>query len=105
MRLTLSSFSEAVRRRRRALGFTQTDLARHLGMTRQWIAKIETDSRDAPLAKVIALADLLGLELEFREPDMAEAPYAEITDAARLAGLLRALRTSAIDVPTAWITE
>ncbi len=70
-------------------------------MTRQWIAKVERGAGDAPLGKVIVLSDLLGLELELREPEISDSAYADLKNTARLDALLSYLRKSARDVPTA----
>ena len=107
MDLTLTAFSETIRRRRRERGMTQTELANAVGTTRQWIAKVEVDARDVTLAKAIALAEELGLNLELRDrvdqssadAMLAELHRAGVQNTARLRRQLEALRRAAIEVP------
>lgn len=109
MSLTLPAFSETVRRLRRERGMTQTELARTVGATRQWIAKVELDSRDVTLAKAIALAEQLGFSLELRERDDLSSADRALADVLRegvengvlLRQQLDALRRAAIEVPAA----
>lgn len=109
-RLDLDTFSRAVRRRRRELGLTQQELARRIGVTRQWIAKVEVDAKDVPLAKAIALAEQLRLDLDLRDPSVddgaldgvvtAVRTFADLSDRVLLDAQLQRLRASAREVTT-----
>lgn len=52
-----------MRGRRKELGLSQTDLARQIGVSRQWVSAFETGKPGAELRLVMALLDALGLGL------------------------------------------
>lgn len=52
-----------MRGRRKELGLSQTDLARQIGISRQWVSAFETGKPGAELRLVMALLDALGLGL------------------------------------------
>lgn len=51
--------------RRRALGLSQAELARQIGMSRQWVVGFETGTGEAATLRVLMrLADVLGLDVD-----------------------------------------
>ena len=63
-----------IRTLRKAVGLTQEDLARALGVTRQTINAIENDKYDPTLGLAMRLGRLLGTPVEeiFRLPESEE---------------------------------
>jgi transcriptional regulator with XRE-family HTH domain len=56
------SFGEALRKRRRELGYTQAFLAEFSGFSVSFISDLENGKSTAELGKAIFLANLLGLD-------------------------------------------
>jgi transcriptional regulator with XRE-family HTH domain len=57
-----------VRDRRLELGWSQAELARRVGMTRQWVIAFEKGSAGAALGTVLRTLSELGLVLDVGEP-------------------------------------
>ena len=56
------SFGEALRKRRKELGYTQTFLSEFSGFSVSFISDLENGKSTAELGKAIFLANLLGLD-------------------------------------------
>ena len=69
-----------IRGRRLALGMSQEELARRVGVSRRWIYFFEAGKTRAELAIVLRLADELGLVLDLAEPDPTVPPAAATVD-------------------------
>lgn len=63
------SFGEAVRKRRKDLGYTQAFLSEFSGMSVTFISDLENGKRTIELEKAIRLANLLGLDINLSERD------------------------------------
>lgn len=63
------SFGEAVRKRRKGLGYTQAFLSEFSGMSVTFISDLENGKRTIELEKAIRLANLLGLDINLSERD------------------------------------
>ena len=64
MKITDSnSFGNAVRHRRRELGYTQTDLSKLTGLSVSFISDLERGKRTIELGKALYLANMLGLDI------------------------------------------
>ena len=61
------SFGEAVRKRRKDLGYTQAFLSEFSGMSVTFISDLENGKRTIELEKAIRLANLLGLDINLSE--------------------------------------
>ena len=57
-----ASFGEALRRRRKELGYTQAFVAEFSGFSVSFISDLENGKATAELGKAIYLANLLGLD-------------------------------------------
>lgn len=57
-----ASFGEALRRRRKELGYTQAFVAEFSGFSVSFISDLENGKSTAELGKAIYLANLLGLD-------------------------------------------
>ncbi|MFI7708202.1 helix-turn-helix domain-containing protein [Nonomuraea sp. NPDC049480] len=57
-----------VRRRRRALGRTQQAVADELGVSRQWIVRLEAGRATLELGLVMRALGVLGLTMEIKDP-------------------------------------
>lgn len=57
-----ASFGEALRRRRKELGYTQAFVAEFSGFSISFISDLENGKSTAELGKAIYLANLLGLD-------------------------------------------
>jgi len=60
-------FGNALRRRRRSLGYTQTFLSEFSGLSVTFISDLERGKPTAELGKAIYLAAFLGLDLSLNE--------------------------------------
>jgi HTH-type transcriptional regulator/antitoxin HipB len=69
---TPAQVGEILRRRRKARGMPQRELAAKLGVSQGRLSTIEADPTSLTLARLIAAANLLGLEIVVQ--DKAEAP-------------------------------
>jgi len=58
-----SAFGQAVRARRRGLGWSQEELAEHAGVHRNYVGGVERGERNLGLLNAFALAQALGVEL------------------------------------------
>ncbi len=61
------SFGEAMRERRKALGYTQGYLSDFTGFSVSFISDLERGKPTAELGKAIHLANLLGLDIVIKE--------------------------------------
>lgn len=61
------SFGEAVRKRRKQLGYTQAFLSEFSGMSVTFISDLENGKQTIELEKAIRLANLLGLDINLSE--------------------------------------
>lgn len=53
-----------IRQRREALGLSQEQLASRSGVSRSWLAKVETGKVSFDLRRVLMVLDVLGLHME-----------------------------------------
>ena len=60
---TSRQVGELLRRRRKARGISQQELASKLGISQGRLSALENDPASMPLARLIAIVNLLGLEL------------------------------------------
>ena len=58
-----ASFGAALRRRRKALHYTQADLAGYTGFSVSFLSDLERGKPTAELGKALFLANLLGLDV------------------------------------------
>jgi transcriptional regulator with XRE-family HTH domain len=98
------TLAEAVRQRRQALGLSQTELADAAGVTRSWLAQVETGGIPDPgTDRLMKLAGVLGVPfMDLLEPDQRAsiALSAEVTRARQAADdLIRALTAIAPPPP------
>lgn len=61
---TLASFGERLVALRKAAGYTQTELANELGVTRRMVAYYEGETEHPPASLLTALAGALGVTIE-----------------------------------------
>ena len=61
--MTASDFGAAIRKRRKALGYTQVFLSEAGGFSVSFISDLENGKATAELEKALALAALLGLDI------------------------------------------
>ena len=72
MRLrTAVDFGAVIRDKRLRLGLSQADLARKVGVGRQWIVEVEKGKSGAPLALILRTLEALGISLTENEGDRA----------------------------------
>jgi HTH-type transcriptional regulator/antitoxin HipB len=64
---TPGQVADILRQRRRTRGFSQTDVAHKLGVSQARVSAIETKPASLTLDRLIALANLLGLEVVLRD--------------------------------------
>lgn len=67
-----SVLGTVVRKRRNELGMSQTDLAKAVGTTRQWLSRFEQSSNDVSVSIIFAILKELELELEISEVGAAQ---------------------------------
>ena len=65
------SFGQALRARRKALGYTQAFVSQFSGFSVSFISDLEGGKETAELGKAICLANLLGLDCSLTERDRA----------------------------------
>ena len=58
------SFGEAIRKRRKSLGYTQKDLSDFTGLSVSFISDLERGKKTAELEKSLYVAGILGLDLD-----------------------------------------
>lgn len=68
---TVSDIAALVRERRRARGWSQEELARHVGVGRDWVIQLEKGKASVELGLVLRAVKELGLRLRF---DTEEGP-------------------------------
>ena len=56
-------FGQALRERRKALGYTQSYISEYTGLSVSFISELENGKATAELGKTIELASLLGMDL------------------------------------------
>ena len=61
---TMYDMGLVIRQRREALGLSQEQLAARTGVSRSWLAKVETGKMSFDLRRVLMVLDALGLHLE-----------------------------------------
>ena len=72
MRLrTAVDFGAVIRDKRLRLGLSQADLARKVGVGRQWIVEVEKGKSGAPLGLILRTLEALGISLTGSEGDRA----------------------------------
>jgi len=64
---TPGQVADIVRQRRRSRGLSQTDIASKLGISQARVSAIESKPASLPLERLIALANLLGMEVVLRD--------------------------------------
>jgi HTH-type transcriptional regulator/antitoxin HipB len=82
--ISTHDFAAVARGRRRNLGLTQEELARRMGVSRQWLGMFERGKRTAELGLAIRLFDALGLDLDVQERDQTPPPAGSAVDLDRL---------------------
>jgi HTH-type transcriptional regulator / antitoxin HipB len=68
---TPNQVGEILRRRRKFRAMPQRELAAKLGVSQGRMSSIESDPANLTLARLIAAANVLGLELVLQDKDMA----------------------------------
>lgn len=58
------TFGEAIKARRKALGYTQDELAGLIGVNRRFISELERGKGTSYLAPALAAAEALGMRIE-----------------------------------------
>ncbi len=76
---TPADIGAAVRERRRALGWTQAQLAQRTGASRLWVAELESGKPGAGLGLVLRALASLGLAVNLAAPDSETASGAIVT--------------------------
>jgi HTH-type transcriptional regulator/antitoxin HipB len=85
-----------IRERRKALGLDQAELARRVGVSRQWIVGIEKGKGRADLSLVLRTLDALGVVLRTDDENAPQSPGAPLpSSAVRVADVLAAHRGGA----------
>jgi HTH-type transcriptional regulator/antitoxin HipB len=75
MRLrTPTDLGAVIRDRRKRFGLGQAELARRVGVSRQWVIGVERGRARAELALVLRTLDELGIHLEAQIEDLAQKP-------------------------------
>ncbi|MFT9009261.1 MAG: helix-turn-helix domain-containing protein [Bifidobacterium sp.] len=64
---TMYDMGLAIRQQREKLGLTQEQLALKAGVSRSWLAKVETGKMSFDLRKVLMVLDAMGLRLEVED--------------------------------------
>jgi HTH-type transcriptional regulator/antitoxin HipB len=70
---SLRHLAATVRGRRQDLGLTQGELAARAGVSRPWLSELEGGKATAEIGLVLRVVDALGLRMELRAPDVADA--------------------------------
>ena len=61
------SFGEAVKNRRKKLGYTQKYISEFMGVSISFLSDLENGKKTIELEKALAVANLLGLDIELNE--------------------------------------
>ncbi len=70
MKITsVTDFGNMVKNRRKNLGYTQKYIAEFTGLSVTFISDLENGKKTIELGKALALANILGLNVELRERD------------------------------------
>lgn len=64
---TAKDLGSLIRERRSSAGLTQAELAKRVGVTRQWVIGLEAGKRALDLSLVLQTFNALGLQLEVRD--------------------------------------
>lgn len=72
--VTEAQLGELVRQRRRARGLSQREVASKLGVTQTRLSELEGGKAHVTLERLIALAQLLDLEVVLRDRESETAP-------------------------------
>ncbi|MBR4342355.1 MAG: helix-turn-helix transcriptional regulator [Lachnospiraceae bacterium] len=68
MKITNSkTFGEAVKNRRKQLGYTQKDMSEFLGVSISFLSDLENGKKTIELEKALLVANTLGLDVELNE--------------------------------------
>ena len=68
MKITNSkSFGDAVKNRRKKLGYTQKYISEFMGVSISFLSDLENGKKTIELDKALAVANLLGLDIELNE--------------------------------------
>ena len=68
MKITNSkTFGEAVKNRRKQLGYTQKDMSGFLGVSISFLSDLENGKKTIELEKALLVANTLGLDVELNE--------------------------------------
>lgn len=68
MKITNSkSFGEAVKNRRKKLGYTQKYISEYTGVSISFLSDLENGKKTIELEKSLTIANLLGLDVELNE--------------------------------------
>jgi len=65
-----AGFGEALRKRRKKLGYTQAFLAEATGFSVSFISDLERGKSTAELGKALSLANLLGMDIVMQEREL-----------------------------------
>ena len=90
-----------LRRRRQEIGATQLEVAQRLGVTRQWLVRVEAGTGNPDLRQVLRLCEVLDLSLTvspvvaLRTPSASGPRKAPVPPKAAAVGKKPALRTGA----------
>ena len=79
---TVSDLGLLLRERRRELGLRQEELAERIGVSRQWVGKVEKGPRHADLVLVLRVIGALRLVLDIRgesDTSVAEKKAGRVT--------------------------
>ena len=90
-----SHVARAIRRRRREMGLTQAGLARELGVSQQWVSRLEEGASGYSFRTLQRVAGALGLDVEVRlrpRPREAGAAGAGAIDPRERAEILASIR-------------
>jgi HTH-type transcriptional regulator/antitoxin HipB len=74
---TPAQVGEILRRRRKSRGMPQRELASKLGLSQNRLSAIEADPASLTLARLIAAANLLGLEVVLQDKGDVPSPPSE----------------------------
>jgi HTH-type transcriptional regulator/antitoxin HipB len=74
---TPAQVGEILRRRRKSRGMPQRELASKLGLSQNRLSTIEADPATLTLARLIAAANLLGLEVVLQDKGDVPSPPSE----------------------------
>jgi HTH-type transcriptional regulator/antitoxin HipB len=88
---TGSELGLVLRERRRELGLTQAELADRIGVSRQWVGKVEKGRQHADLGLALRAIRALGLVVDVRS-DGDTAAASSRTDGTDIDAVVRAAR-------------